>query len=51
MLHYTDTQKTFILDLLQIHAEEGKSGKHAFEELPVLHICLHSSYSNLLNLV
>lgn len=51
MLHYMDAQNTFILDLLQICVEEGKSSKHPFEELPVLAICLHTSYSNLFNLI
>lgn len=51
MLHYMDAQKTFILDLLQIHVEERKSSKCPFEELPVQQICLHASYSNLLNLI
>lgn len=50
MLHYMDAQKTFILDLLQIHVEERKISKCPFEELPLQHICLHTSYSNLLSL-
>lgn len=51
MLHYMNVQKTFILDLLQIHVEERKCSKCPFEEFPVQQICLHTSYSNLLNLI